>query len=283
MRWFLVAALIVVAVGCSEDLSVSEQIPPGVVAAMPFQNRVDVAKGIFQVKVFNGTDETLDVAAVQLVWAGMTTPVSERSNAVGAGGRVDFPVALAPARCAAAMPTLTRAVVRMRLADGSERDVPVYDAKGVARRLYEADCERQRIESLVAIEWVDLHEATFEGRPVTEGVLRLTRRAATGVVRVTYVSNTINFTVDVEPVTLTVGADSVEVPVRFREGRCDAHALSESSQPFRFVAIVDLGDGVEHGDVVTPPVEEQVPMRRRVERGCAALGAIDFVGQGASS
>ena len=64
---------------------------------MPFQNRLDVAEDIFQMKLYNGTDEALPVVGVQFVWEGMTTPVSDRANMLIAGDRLDYPVSLAPA------------------------------------------------------------------------------------------------------------------------------------------------------------------------------------------
>jgi hypothetical protein len=270
-------------------------IPATGLSAMPFQNRLDVAKNLFQVKLFNRTDAPVTVTAAQFVWAGLTSAVGERTNTVPAGGRTDFPVPLAPATChgegdEATMPDLSSATVRLTLADGARRDVPVHDVKHVARRLYLQDCERQRIAAEVQIEWADLREVELDGRPVTEGVLRLVRRDSTTTVTLLFVSNTINFGLEwpdrggsAAIAVLEAGAPSVAAAVRFVEGRCDAHALSESSQPFAFAAVVDLGDGVERSYIVTPPVEEQVPMKQRVERACEILGKTIFVGEGSES
>jgi len=268
-------------------------IPETGLSAMPFQNRLDVAKNLFQVKVFNRTDEPVTVTGAQFVWPGMTTPVAERANTVAPGGRTDFPVLLVPAVChgdgsEASMPDLTAATVRLTLADGSQRDIPVYDVKRVAQRLYLQDCERQRIAGEVQIEWTDLHEVDVDDRPVTDGYLRLARAASTSRVTVLFVSNTINFTVEWPEIAeaddaravLEAGEQSVSVPVRFVEGRCDAHALSESSQPFQFVAIVDLGDGIERSYAVVPAAPDQIPMKQRVERACEILGKTIFVGEG---
>jgi hypothetical protein len=274
----------------SSTIEVEATIPTGELAAMPFQNRLDVAKGIFQVKLYNGTSESLAVVGVQFVWDGFTTPVAERRNDLVAGDRLDFPVPFVAATCSAdgslsSMPDLSGAFARVLLLDGRELTAPVYDVKHFARRLYLEDCQRQRIESLVGIEWTDLHEVMVAGRPVTEGILRLTRRAAVDAVTVAFVSNTINFTflapdaADGPIAVLDKGVTSVSVPIRFIEGRCDAHALSESSQPFKFVAQIDLGDGIERPFEVIPALEAQVPMRRRVETACEILGQTGFVGQ----
>ncbi len=250
---------------------------------MPFQNRLDVAQGIFQMKMFNGTDDDLAIVGVQLVWAGLTTPVADRANVLVAGDRLDYPVSLAAATCTgdgtlADMPDLNAAYVRVLLADGSEQKAPVFDVLHFARRLYLTDCERQFIGTQVAIEWVDLHEATFEGRPVTEGSLRLTRLAGEGAVTIELIRPTIIFAFEApdasgnDVAVLGEGVASIEVPVRFKEGRCDAHASSEVSQPFEFSATLNLGDGVQRNYALPIPTADQTPMRGRVEAACEYLG-----------
>jgi hypothetical protein len=271
-----------------------------VLAAVPFQNRLDVAQGIFQVKLYNGSPDSLSIVAVQLVWDGLTTTVTERTNALIAGDRIDFPVALAPAHCigdgtVADMPDPNAAVARVFLADNRTLEVPVFDVKHFARRLYLEDCERQHIAATVDVEWVDLHETMLDDRPVTEGSLRLTRHAGTPALPITvsFISNTINFTfVPVEPiivngapavVVLPADQTTVEVPIRFTEFRCDAHARSESSQPFQFISQIDLGDGLVRAYAVPPAIVDQLPMRARVERACDILGASGFAGEGGST
>ncbi len=257
---------------------------------MPFQTRNDVAKDRFELKLFNGTDESLPIVAVQLVWEGMTTEVSPRENTLVAGGRLDFPLPIAPATCAGDgtiddMPDPDAAVARILLADGSERTAPVFDVKHFARKLYLQDCERQRVARVVDVAWVDLHEITVDGRPATGGVLRLTRHegAPPEQVTVAFITNSINFTVipdnvPGEPVlVLPAGEETAEVAVRFVEGRCDSHARSESSQPFAIFAQISVGASEELTYPLAPPVDQQVAMRGRVERACDLLG-VGFAG-----
>ena len=266
-------------------------VPKGVLAAVPFQNRLDVAQGIFQVKLYNGTDRDLDIVGVQLVWDGLTTTMADRQNPLVAGDRLDYPVPLAPAKCVGDgrvgdMPDPADGVARIRLRDGSTVDAPVYDAKHFARALYLQDCTRQRIEASIDVRWADLHEADVDGRPVTAGVLRVTRKVGTTPVRVLGVLNTINYTVFTADggteITGELGGadDAVDIAVRFQEGRCDAHALSESSQPFKFVVQLDLGDGELSTLSVLPSPADQPLMRERAARACDILGEGGFVGQG---
>ena len=143
------------------------------------------------------------------------------------------------------------------------------------------------IESLVAIELIGLHAVEYEGRPVTEGELRLTRRASTAAVSVQSVSNNILFgfeapdaPVDGPVVALSQDVDEASAPVRFVESRCDPHAISEASQPFKFIAQIDLGGADIHPYIVLPPLDAQIPMRQTMEAGFLALGESGFVGDG---
>ena len=266
-------------------------LPVGVLFAVPTQNREDPAKGQFQVQLHNDTDGRYDLTAVQFRWAGYTTPAVERTAVIVGGQTVDLPVPFPGATCVgdgtvATMPPLDEATVLLRLADGSEVAMPVVDQFHLARRLYLEDCERQMIDAQVGIEWVDLHEEEFEGRPVTAGELRLTRRDGTGTVTVQSVSNTVPYefvAVDTavgEPVVvLPDGVDEVSVPVRFLESRCDPHALAEVKQPTKFIAQIVLGDGSEHPYIIYPERSYWNVMRATADEACIILGEVEFVGQ----
>jgi hypothetical protein len=266
-------------------------LPTGVLFAVPTQNREDPAKGQFQVQLHNDTDGRYDLTAVQLRWAGYTTPVVERTAVIVGGQTVDLPVPFPGATCVGdgtidTMPSLDDAAVVLRLADGSEVEMPVVDQFHLARRLYLEDCERQMIDAQVGIEWVDLHEEDFEGRPVTAGSLRLTRRDGTGEVTVRSVSNTVPYefvavdtAVGEAVAVLPDGAEQVDVPVRFLESRCDPHALAEVKQPTKFIARIVLGDGTEHPYIIYPERSYWNAMRATADEACVILGEIEFVGQ----
>lgn len=267
------------------------ELPLGVLVAVPQQNREDPAKNQFQLQVVNGTRDRFDVSSVQFVWDGFTTEVVPRDSTVVGGQTIDFPVPFPGATCAgdgelASMPSLDDAVVLLGAPDGSVREVPVLDRWHLARRLYLDDCRAQRIDAAVSIEWADLHEEDLDGRPVTAGVLRLTRGSATREVRVESVSGTIPYSFEAvetavgETVAvLPIGEDVVEVPIRFTEGRCDPHALAEVKQPHEFVLQVDLGDGVLLPHVVRPDPDDFVPMRLTADEACVVTGQVEFVGE----
>jgi hypothetical protein len=268
------------------------EIPLGVLVALPTQNREDPAKNQFQVQIHNGTDVRYDIDGVQFQWAGFTTPMTDRDSVFVGGQVIDYPVPFPGATCVgdgtrATMPSLDDAKVVLLLDSGETVDVPVLDKWHLARKLYEDDCEKQMIDAQVGIEWVDLHEGEFEGRPVTVGRLRLTRRAGEGEFTILAVSNTIPFAFDAidsdpgEPVvTLAADADEAEVPIQFIESRCDPHALAEIKQPTKFVAQVLLGDGSQHPYIIYPERSLWTPMRLTADKACYQLGKVVFVGDG---
>lgn len=266
-------------------------IPLGVLVAVPTQNREDPAKNQFQIQIHNGTRDRYDLDGVQFEWDGFTTPMTPRDSVFVGGQVIDYPVPFPGASCVgdgtrATMPSLDDAKVVLQLDSGDTVDVPVVDKWHLARKLYEDDCEKQMIDKQVTIEWVDLHEGEFEGRPVTVGKLRLTRRAGEGEYTILEVGNTVPFVFDAidtevgEPVvTLAADADTAEVPIQFVESRCDPHALAEIKQPTKFVAQVVLGDGTEHPYIIYPERSYWIPMRLTADKACVQLGKVEFLGE----
>jgi len=263
-----------------------------VLVAVPTQNREDPAKNQFQIQIHNGTHDRYDINGVQFDWAGFTTPMTPRDSVFVGGEVIDYPVPFPGAACVgdgtrATMPSLDNAKVVLLLDSGETVDIPVVDHWHLARTLYEKDCEKQMIDAQVAIEWVDLHEGEFEGRPVTVGELRLTRKAGKGEYTILAVSNTIPYDFDAvdtnegeSVATLAADADQVSVPVRFVESRCDPHALAEVKQPTKFVAQVLLGDGSEHPYIIYPERSYWTPMRLTADKACVQLGKVVFAGDG---
>ena len=259
--------------------------------AVPTQNREDPAKNQFQIQIHNGTRDRYDLDGVQFEWAGFTTPMTELDSVFVGGQVVDYPVPFPGATCVgdgtrATMPTLDDARVLLLLDSGETFEVPVVDKWHLARKLYEEDCEKQMIDAQVAIEWVDLHEGEFEGRPVTVGELRLSRRAGEGDYTILSVSNTVPFVFDAidsdpsEPVvTLAAGAAEASVRIQFIESRCDPHALAEIKQPTKFIAQVQLGDGSVHPYIIYPERAYWTPMRLTADKACFQLGKVEFLGE----
>lgn len=264
-------------------------VPDDAFVAVITQNRTDVVENRYQVQLVNGTDQRYDVTSVQLVWDGFAPadPVMrEPATVVVAGQRLDIRTPFPGARCAgdgtrATMPPVAEGHVAVELAGGARLDLPVIDELFIGRRLYEEDCERQMIESLLAVEWVDLREEEYGGRPTTAAELRLTRRAGAGQFTVLEVGNTIPYVVEPrdhiagEPVvTLSADADTAAAPVHFLERRCDPHALMEVKQPTNFATQIEFPDGSVHTYIAYPDRDYWLTMRTTADAACEQLGLI---------
>jgi hypothetical protein len=249
---------------------------------IPTQNREDPAKQRFQLQLHNLTERRLRVDGVRLIWEGLSTPVTAAGHGVVPGQVIDLPVPMESAACVGSggiddMPSIDEAMVELTLDSGLLERVQLYDEQRVLRKLYLKDCERQLIGRHVSLQWVDVSRAEFDGRPITEVTLLLRRGSSTREVRVVSVSPTIPHVPlalnPTDPLLLLAPATR-EASARFRflEGRCDAHAIAETKQPFKFVVQIDLGDGTLRPVIVTPTVDDQKVIRQTAFDGCAVLG-----------
>jgi len=250
----------------------------------PLQYRDDVVANQMQLQVTNGLAEALPVTGVQFLWSGFSTPVIARQLTINPGQRVDLPVPLPAPTCTingtnvAPAPALTEASVHFTLADGTDRTAAVIGDEGILTGIYETGCEQQMVQQHASITFADVRVATIADRPLSVGVLRVTRVSGTETITVLSAGDTIPFTL-LFPAAATNGplaqlatdSTEVEIGVYFAEGRCDAHAVAEAKQPFRFVLQVDLGDGVTRPLVVEPDQLLHTQMLATVAQGCAAL------------
>ncbi|MEQ1700235.1 MAG: hypothetical protein ABMA25_08995, partial [Ilumatobacteraceae bacterium] len=195
------------------------------------------------------------------------------------------PVLLTPPMCTidgtdvAPPPPLTDAAVVLTLQDGTTRTAEVVDGNGILAAIHATGCQEQMIVQQAPISFTDLRVETIDDRPITVGVLRVQRGSADRPVSVLTAGGTIPFNLvfpaapaDGPLVTLAAGVAVVDLEVHFAEGRCDAHAVAEAKQPFRFVLQLDLGDGVTRPLVVQPDPSLHAQMLATVAAGCAALG-----------
>lgn len=250
----------------------------------PLQYRDDIAANRLQLQVTNGLPRQLSLASVQLRWTGMDSALTDLSALLGIGQRVDLPVALSAPRCTidgtaiGAPPPTTDAEVAFTLVDGTIEVAEVIDVKGTLSAIHAAGCEREMIRQQISLEFVDFDIQPIDGREVTVAVLRMQRGASDRAAQVLSSGNTIPFNLvvgsdnDQPLLALTADETSIETPVQFLEGRCDAHAVAEAKQPFRFVMQVQLGNEAPRPYVVKPPVEMHEQMLATAAAGCAVLG-----------
>ena len=257
----------------------------------PLQYRDDIALNRLQLQVTNGLDEQLPLAAVQLRWAGFNSVVTKFDAVIAVGQRVDLPVEMDAAQCEidgttiGPPPDIDDAEAVFTLTDGTTRNADLIDSDDTLGALFAAICQSAMVSQQVTLEFVGVRQSNLDDRPITLATLRLSRRAASGSVTVSSTGNTVPFTLVFpdqaagEPlVALTSDAIAAEVPVQFLEGRCDAHAVAETKQPFRFVMQVHLGEEPVVAYVVEPPTHVQLDMLATAAAGCATLGADGSLG-----
>lgn len=292
-RVTLIALLLTACGGGSSTRSTTATLPAQALQVTPLQYRDDIVANRLQLQVINGLSRQLSLATVQLRWSGIDSAPTELSAVLGVGQRVDLPVALGTPRCTidgttiSPPPPAADAQVAFTMIDGSTEVAQVTDTNGTLAALHAAGCEREMIGKQISLEFVDFALQRIDGRDVTIGVLRMRRGAANGSAQVLSSGNTIPFNLIVgsensqQLLQLAAGAAVVEAPVQFLEGRCDAHAVAEAKQPFRFVMQVQLADETPRPYVVEPPAEMHAQMLATAAAGCAALdqdGAFDAGG-----
>lgn len=279
--------LLAVATACTGP---GEARPPQAITAGltvdPGQYRDDVVTDRLQLRVTNRSGSLIELSGVQLMWAGLTTAPAAHTLMIGDGQRVDLPVPVGTAVCSidgmatGAAPSINDARAVLTLADGSTQVAVVDDADGTLTNLFDAACQRQMIAEQITVEFTDVDVIDIDGRPVSVADLTLRRRRAAGTIAVRSAGGTIPFrlhfpnVVAGDPILrLAAGDDRASVGAQFLEGRCDAHAVAEAKQPFRFVLQIDLGDGISRPFVVEPDPSHHEAMLGVAAKGCEALGA----------
>jgi hypothetical protein len=253
-------------------------------SATVFQYRSDIPEGLLQLKIVN-VGPQLNVLSARLDWAGLDSGPSTKPVVIGTGQRIDLTAPLGTAECdidglnVAPSPPTDDAVVILQLTDGSSATVPVTDPKDDLVDLHRALCSDEMIRTQITMRFENIRVEMIDGRPLSVGDLTLERGAVTGPVRIASTGHTIPFTLNFPSMSegpileLAEGELSASRSVHFTEGRCDAHAVAETKQPFRFVMQVDLGDGVARGFAVEPDPAEHPGMLATQASGCEALGA----------
>lgn len=295
-RWAPVAALVTVAVvagtGCTGSASepsaaassATAPAPPGTsappapgpasglaaVAADPhaglrgrlLQYRRDQPARRLQVELV-AADAGLVVEALDLVAPGVpTSPAQPHGAELRAGAGLALPVVAAPSDCATA-PGAPHAVVRLRDADGAQREVEVpLEDGGLVRRLHEADCAAQELARQATVEVAEVRETDDAEDPALDLTVRLTRVGGSDPLRVTGIGSNTVYAVSATGPLPTLGAGpAVELILRMRPSRCDVHALGESYRTGLVELVLALGDAEPRPVVVTPGDE----VRRRLE------------------
>jgi hypothetical protein len=236
------------------------------------QYRIDEGTRHAAIRVTNKTSKPIDVTRVALRWSGVAArPPTPVDNAVTPGATVDYFFDLGRPRCHRGQEP-PRAQVT---ADGSTVVVPVDRVgTGLLRDLRRRACATAAVHAAANIRfgpgWRPAGKKVEDG---LRGTLVIVRREPAVTVRVTALEGSV--LLDLSAVRRTTpiavlapGQQRRVVPVVVgSNGRCDDHALSQSSQTF----LLRVGVRVRTTTtqlVVSPAVADQARISRQIVTAC---------------
>lgn len=278
------AALALAACSSSGGGPAAGPVDPSVTATLE-QYRADEVAHVLQVQVTNRGDRRVRLSGVQLVWPGLTTVAPGTSAVlVSPGQTVDLPVDYGTARCTGTMPSIEGAVAvaKARWNDTGEPvpiRLPITDTRGVLARIYEPDCEEQKVKGVVDLRWASTWTDTTapDGRLAARGQLVLERRRGGAAVTVTALRGSVVLNVDpvtapaegTPLVTLAADAKTATLDVRISQaGTCDDHVLGQSSQTFLLPVVVSVGGAPGIAVNVVPDTASQSYLLDMASRAC---------------
>lgn len=268
-------ALVLVAaalVGCTSG-GPDEPAPPRAspdLAVTVQQQRVDATTRIVGVEVTNREDAPVQVAAVRLRGGGLDGPVTTVDTEL----RPDLTVALRTSYGRPACADRSQPVVAELEIAGAwiAYDVDSAGQQEVGR-LLDTDCARIALAEKARVQLTGPYRVTsYRGRPWLHGFLVMSRRSSETPVDLRSVAGTV--LVDLRPVRDLVDLESdadraVTEILLGSTGRCDPHALGQSTQTFLLSAYVRLGQETEQRIVLVPPPSVQDRVLKVIDRACA--------------
>ncbi len=237
------------------------------------QPRPDEGTRTLRGAVVNNGSATVEVTSVRLAWSRLTAGPVAVGEALAAGDIAGFTLEHGAARCGDAAGEPPSVAVEI---DGSETTVPLDpDDAATLRLLHERACAAQR---LARVARVDLHLSGHASSGRLPGRVVVRRRAgASTPVTVVDVAGSVLLRLaprDVRlPARLDPDARRLTVPVQLASTRrCDAHAVTNSSQTFLLNIYLRLDDGPEQRVIAFPEPGPRRALVRLMERACEVPG-----------
>jgi hypothetical protein len=230
--------------GCSADAPPA--LPEGLTVSV-IQQRGDIAPGRVQLRVDNGSSETITVTGATLTWAALSEPAAwaaRRTETIGPGRVVDLPVALPALRCTPDGDTASVALELDTADDTRSADIAADDPLGILPRLGAAQCDRDALGAAARIEATAVSprtdgtaDLTLSITPTAGSDARIDLVALRGTPLLHFAAG--------EEATLDASVSSGDAPstitVAVTPRRCDPHAIAEDKVGtlFDLVARVD--------------------------------------------
>lgn len=252
------AALALLSAGCvgSPDTAA----PP--LSASTTQFRFNEGTKVLRTGVVNEGHRPVRINTVALHWPGFEGPLATVHQTLRAGEIAAFDLSYGDARCE------SRPVAPARLdvmVDSRRETIPVkVEYPGLLLDLWKRECATQRLDRAATVTLVPGHLAADGYR--THVLLR--RQSGTRPVTLVDVLGSVNLVLEARTPTPLRGR-ATKVPLLVHPSlRCDAHAMSQSSQPFLFSAWATVGHSppVRVFLRVTPAI--RAALERMIDRDC---------------
>ena len=274
-RVVVVAALLLALAGCGSGDGTAAPAPA--LSGHLQQYREDEVAHVLQVELTNTGPSTVHVDTLRLGWPGLggteeAAPAYDLASGVTVALKVPYGDAVCTSTTRPAEPVT--AVVGI---GGSAVTVPLAVDEELLARLWDADCQRQRILAAVGVAFGDTWTPmTVKGAPVLRGTLELTRGSSTTPVSVLDLDGSVLLTLDAAaPATsplVTMPTTATHASLRVDVGStmtCTGHVLGESKKTYVFDVGLDLGDGKGRVDVtLTPDASAKPQMYDVITRAC---------------
>ncbi|RYP87006.1 hypothetical protein EKO23_06930 [Nocardioides guangzhouensis] len=232
-------------VGCSTESEMRGDPtgPPLDVSLSWSQHRVDEGSARANLRVVNHGGQDLPVTAIGVDSPGYGRYVEDHDSVVPPGQTIDLRMTLPEPVCDAD-PVPAYGIVRSGDRIAKERLDP--QGQDFLKSLWRRRCNQLSVTNVADLswDWGDYEAVGTGRRSYLPGALVVQRVPGTDTpLRVVGMQGSVLFRLEPQA-RPTLGPDDqrVEVPVRLRWGRCDAHAIGESSQTFLWKVDVKVGD-----------------------------------------
>ncbi|MET1058893.1 MAG: hypothetical protein ABWX84_04820 [Nocardioides sp.] len=254
--------------GCSSDSAGDSEEPAPRVEMSFSQHRIDEGSDRANLRVVNDSDRPAQVTEIGLDSAGYGEHVEDHDSLVQPGQTIDLRMTLPEPVCDAS-PTPAYGIVT--IAGTRIREKLDTFGQDFVESLWRRTCNLLSVTTVADLAWRFDYEAVGTGRAsYLRGVLGVTRKpGATTPLRVVGMQGSVLFRLQ-QTARPTLGPDDEQasVPLRLRWGRCDEHAISESSQTFLWKLDISV-DGKEPVRITTTVDEsDRAPLLDYLKKAC---------------
>jgi hypothetical protein len=259
---------VTLAAACSADGGDGTSRPAPDVEMSFSQHRIDEGSARANLRVVNNGDEPAEVTEIGLDSAGYGNHLEDHRSTIPPGQTIDLRMTLPEPVCdAEPVPAYGLATI-----DGRAVREPL-DRFGEAfvESLWRRRCNQLAVTTVADLAWRFDFDAVGTGRAsYLRGHLDLDRiPGTTETLQVRGMQGSVLFrlTPTARPV-LRKDAASVSVPLRLAWGRCDAHAIGESSQTFLWKLDVSVDGAAPVRITTTVADEDKAPLLAYLKDAC---------------